>query len=726
MRVAVLAEQNFNLIDGSTIWLLNVCKLLARAGDLQVTVLLSHPLTDRILADEVPASLRLVDAAEIARVTGMAGPRLEAATLLQTLRDWEARDGRFERIFVRGEAYLSVLLADPGFRGRIIGYAPGAIPDLAQPEPDWLSLGRAARTPFVVQSEPAKGAMESLFDYPAHVVHVVPPIVFHDGDEAPPLRPADTAVLCYSGKIDLHYGMDWLIDLSRRLKAGADTSGAGTSGRQLKVSLIAGKDTYRPRYPEFFRQMDAFRAEVAAGRLAHVSLVTGLPHAQAKARMAEADFAWCLRHARYDDVIEISTKIVEFCTAGVVPILNDTALNRALFGADYPYLVDIVTCDVIATVTTMLHSKGSPAHARAQRRIAEVAARFSADRLSGALARAIRGHDSTEGAPLLAGPRRVLLATHDDKFLRQALDRMQGVPGLTLLRQPWVSTTKPRNPPEVPAGVDTVFCEWCCENAVWHSRNKRPGTRLIVRLHRFEAFRDFPARVNWPAVDALIVVSDHFRDLMVSGHGVDPARIHVLPQYIDWHQLQRPKLPAARFMLGLVGINPFEHKRFDRAVEFLAALRARDRRFGLTVRSVMPWQIDWVWDNRPEDRARFLTVFRRLQEDPVLAGAVRFDPPGPDMEEWYRGIGTILSSSDSEGCHTSVMEAMASGALPVVQDWPGAASLFAPFVHADMRDAIDAVVAFADQPDPEPARQRLRQRMRGHDIEDFVRSFFHL
>lgn len=728
MKVAILAEQNFNLIDGSTIWLLNVCKLMARLPGLEVTVLLRYPLTDRILADEVPASLRLIDATEIARVTGLHPAVLEPATLVRSLRDWEQARGRFDRFFVRGEDFLSVLLADPDLAPRVIGYAPGAIPDISRPEPDWLVRGRAGRTPFVVQSEPAKRAMESLFDYPAHVVHVVPPIVFHDAGAPPPRRDPRAAVLCYSGKIDLHYGLDWLIALARRLGAEA------TPDLALKVSLIAGKDTWRPRYPDFFKAMDGFRADVAQGRLPQVSVVTGVPHATAKALMAEADFAWCLRHHRYDDVIEISTKIVEFCTAGVVPILNDTALNRALFGADYPYLLDIVTEDVEARVIAMLRGKGGPDHLRARARIAEVAARFSADRLAGALGRAILGPGhviQTEGgavapaAPLTPRPRHILLATHDPKFLQPFLDRVQGAPQVRLNLQPWLDTSRPAAAPQVPAGVDTVFCEWVCENAVWHSHNKRPGTRLILRLHRFEAFRDFPARVNWSAVDALIVVSEHFRDLMVQGHGLDPARVHVMPQFIDWHELRRPKLPAARFTLGLVGINPFEHKRFDRAVEFVAALRARDPRFRLAVRSVMPWKIDWVWNNRPEDRARFTAVFARLQSDPLLAGAVRFDPAGPDMEEWYRGIGTILSSSDSEGCHTSVTEAMASGCLPVVHDWPGARSLFAPHVHADMREALAEVIAFAEADDP-AAREALSQSVRPHDIETFTRAFFQL
>jgi len=718
MKVAILAEQNFNLIDGSTIWLLNVCKLMALLPDLQVTLLLRHPLTDRILAAEVPPALRIVDAAEMVRVTGMLSETLEPRILTRALRDWEAAEGRFDRIFVRGESYLAALLADPGLAPRILGYAPGAIPDLGEPDPDWLRLGRAARTPFVVQSEPAKRAMEALFDYPAHVVHVVPPIVFHDDDAPAPRRDPFRAILCYSGKIDLHYGLDWLIALGRRM------AHEPAEGLRPGLSLIAGKDTWRARHPDFFRAMDRFRADVASGALAHVQLAGGLPHAGAKARMAEADFAWCLRHARYDDVIEISTKIVEFCTAGVVPILNDTALNRVLFGDDYPYLIDIVTEDVAARVFAIMRGKGGPDHARALVRIAEVAARFSASSLAGSLGRAIRGHAGGT-VPLSGRPRHILLATHDDKFLRQFLDRVQGDGAIRVTRQDWASTTRPGSPPQVPAGVETVFCEWACENAVWHSRNKRPGTRLIVRMHRFEAFRDFPAGIDWAAVDALIVVSDHFRDLMADRFGVDPGRIHVMPQYIDWHELRRDKLPGAAHRLGVVGINPFEHKRFDRAIDFLAALRRRDPRFTLAVRSTMPWQIGWVWDNRPEDRARFLAVFRRIQDDPLLAGAVRFDPAGPDMEEWYRGIGTILSSSDSEGCHTAVMEGIASGAYPVVHDWPGARGLFGRYVQADMTAAIDAVIAFADTAGP-AERTALALHMRAHDVEDFTRSFLAL
>jgi glycosyltransferase involved in cell wall biosynthesis len=714
MKVAVLAEQNFNLIDGSTIWLLNVCKLLALQEDLEVDLVLTHRMENPILAQELPDRIRMKDADVLLRTAGVHDTQLRADTLTGILAAWEAETGAYDRIFVRGTDYLTRLLEHPDFCPRVVAYAPSAIPDIAQPEPAWVKLARAARVPVVIQSDTAKRAMEALFDYPANVVHVVPPIVFQT-DTPPRDRTQGPAMLCYSGKVDLHYGLDWLIDIANAV--------AGDPA--LGLSLVAGKDTYRSRFREFFKTMDGFRASVKADALPGVSLVSNVPHAEAKSLMGQADFAYCLRHDRYDDVIEISTKIVEFCTLGVPPILNDNALNRALFGDDYPYLVDIAVDDIPARVLEFMRGRGSEVYAAAQARIAEIAGRFSAEALSDSLGEAIRGY--TAAAPALSqGKRKILIPTHERKFLRQFMDRVRGDRNIEVAWETWSSTVKPARQPHVPADVDTVFCEWCCQNAVWHSNNKRPGTKLIVRLHRFEAFRDFPNLVHWDNIDALIVVSDWFRDRMVLRHGVNPDRIHVLPQYIDWHELQRPKLPEARFTLGLVGINPFEHKRFDRAIDFFAALRAQDKRFKLAVRSAMPWEIQWVWDRQDDTRARFEELFARIYDDPDLADNIRFDPGGPDMEEWYRGVGTILSSSDSEGCHTSVIEGMASGTLPVVHDWPGAQSLFAPHVHADMTAAIPEVIAFADAPDLAAARQALSQRVAIHDVEHFTQTFMKL
>lgn len=715
MRVAVLAEQNFNLVDGSTIWLLNACKLLALAPDLEVDLLLAHRLETRVLADDLPEAVRVADAPGLLAAAGLTETRIGADAVVDMLGAREAAQGRYGRILVRGAGYLARLLAEPGFRHRVIAYAAGVVPDLAAPEPVWIGLARAARAPLVVQSVAAARVMESLCDYPASLIHVVPPVVFPPA--APPPARSGPVTLCYSGKIDTGYGLDRLIGIGAAI--------AGDPG--LGLDVIAGKDAWRAHRPAFFRRIDDFRAAIAAGRLPGVDLATNLPPHQALARMGRADFGYCLRDPAYDDVLEISTKAVEFCALGVAPILNDTAPNRALFGADYPYLVAAGAGDAAERVLAILRAgRDGPGHSAARDRIAQVARGFAADTLAPRLARAVRGWQA--GLPALTDrPRRILIATHQRKFLDRLVDRLRAEDRVALTWQHWASMAEPGPVrPGVPDDVDTVFCEWCCENAVWHSRNKRPGTRLIVRLHRFEAFQDFPARVAWDKVDALVVVSDWFRDHMAREYGIDPDRIHVLPQCIDWHGLRRPKLPEARLTLGLVGITPFEHKRLDRAVEFLAALRARDPRFILAVRGAMPWQLPWVWDREDGTRARYEAVFRRIQSDPDLAAAIRFDPAGPDMEEWYRGIGTILSSSDSEGCHTAVLEGMASGCLPVVRGWPGARGLYGEHVHGDLADAIPGLIAFADAPGIAAAREALSQRAAGYDIEPFARAMLRL
>lgn len=411
----------------------------------------------------------------------------------------------------------------------------------------------------------------------------------------------------------------------------------------------------------------------------------------------------------------------------------------------------------------MLRQIDPETHAAARARLRQITAPFAAKSVAPHLAQALRGRPAE--AKMQRG-HDLLIATHERKFLPLLCDRLEAEPGLKVFWQYWPSSAKPPSdlppdpaqlnfgrktpaaggetetepeaetgpggkigtsarsgpgaaplPPAETGRRQTVLCEWACENAVWHSQSRVPGRRLILRLHRFEAFRDFPQRIRWENVDLLIVVSEHFRRKLIAEFGLRPEQVVVQPQPIDWQALQRPKHPEARFTLGLVGINPFDHKRFDRALEFLAALRARDPRFHLAVRSVMPWQIPWVWEGRPDERRRLTELFQRLFSDPDLASAVRFDPAGPDMEEWFRGVGVILSSSDSEGCHTVVMEGMASGALPILHDWEGAAEFFgAEHVFADMRDAIPKVIAFAEANDPS-ARAALAEKMRPYSAE---------
>jgi hypothetical protein len=110
----------------------------------------------------------------------------------------------------------------------------------------------------------------------------------------------------------------------------------------------------------------------------------------------------------------------------------------------------------------------------------------------------------------------------------------------------------------------------------------------------------------------------------------------------------------------------------------------------------MPWTNPYAW-RRAAERAYVGRCLRRIEADPLLRTAVAFHPPGRDMARWYRRIGVILSTSDDEGCHTSVAEGMAGAAVPVVRSWPGAAEVYdKEWVHGSVAEAAAAVLRCAD------------------------------
>jgi hypothetical protein len=160
----------------------------------------------------------------------------------------------------------------------------------------------------------------------------------------------------------------------------------------------------------------------------------------------------------------------------------------------------------------------------------------------------------------------------------------------------------------------------------------------------------------------------------------------------------------------MIGIAP-SRKRLDLGLDVLEALRARDPRWHLSVKSKMPWEYWWIW-NKPEERAHYDAVLRRVQTSPLLDGSVVFDGFGPDVAVWLRRVGFVLSTSDDESFHLSPAEGMASGAVPALLPWPGSDSIYDPrWIHDSptaMAEAIAATAADGWDASAALARDQLR------------------
>jgi glycosyltransferase involved in cell wall biosynthesis len=329
--------------------------------------------------------------------------------------------------------------------------------------------------------------------------------------------------------------------------------------------------------------------------------------------------------------------------------------------------------------------------------LAEDPAGFLAPLHSSAVGRALaspRGR-SAAAAPKPAGrPLRLLFVHHgNDNFLAEIRDRYESLPDtevrlLDLGADPMREPLTRRNPqlfehlltgtsgygrtveewlgPHV-RWADTVFVDWCVVSAAMITMIDPGDTRIIIRLHSFEAWKIWPQVVDYSRVDDMVFVSEHLRDLTLSAVPrllADGApRLHVISNAMDLRRYPRQKAADARFNLGMVGIGTIA-KDPRWAVRVLRVLRQRDPRYRLLL-------IGSDFDAKDGAAAkRYSKHFHAEIIDLEEAGAVRRLGQVDDVPAALADVGVIVSSSLRESFHCGLVEGVASGAVPVVRDWP--------------------------------------------------------
>ncbi len=190
------------------------------------------------------------------------------------------------------------------------------------------------------------------------------------------------------------------------------------------------------------------------------------------------------------------------------------------------------------------------------------------------------------------------------------------------------------------------------------------GRACVVRLHSIEALQtDFPGRVDWRAVDALVTVGDDIDALMHERFPASAAAARmVIANGID---LERFRLgPAAPDMRRIGWVGHVEPKKNPMLMlQVMHALCRQAPGYSLHVAGAFT-------------DLRTLRYLRRMIPALGLEGCVHFDGEVADMPGWYADKGVLLSTTMYESFGLNIGEAMAVGAFPVVHEFPGAKTLW--------------------------------------------------
>jgi glycosyltransferase involved in cell wall biosynthesis/2-polyprenyl-3-methyl-5-hydroxy-6-metoxy-1,4-benzoquinol methylase len=213
---------------------------------------------------------------------------------------------------------------------------------------------------------------------------------------------------------------------------------------------------------------------------------------------------------------------------------------------------------------------------------------------------------------------------------------------------------------------DIAWFEWCTPQVVLASH--LPKTcRTVVRLHRYEAFRDWPSQVNWDNIDFLVTVGNSYVLKRVLDRVPDlheRTRVLSIPNGVNLDRFALRERPRGKnvAMVGYLNLR----KNPGLLLQCFARLYREDPEYHLHIAG-----------DFQDDGLLFDYVHQMLREL-GLKGAVTFHGWQQDVAAWLEDKHYLVSTAMGEGHPVNVIEAMASGIKPVIHTWPGARAFFPP------------------------------------------------
>jgi len=329
--VLLYSPANLNNVDGSTIWVDSVIRTLLVDPQMHVTLPLRAPQR----RDVITGALRRLDRVRLVDAHPRLAGRSLGLTTTQALDLIERldRDRPFDAILLRSFQLCLRATERQSLRGRIWAcyiLEPERDPD----DPDYRrEMGRIAEASrhVVVQSEGMRRLLESVVPEAIGRTIVLPPGI----PEATPRR-ADAGRpvqrLVYTGKFHPFYPVERMIDFMTELRR------SEVPGLEFHVAGDKFMDVDDdPGYGSRLRHL----LETTPGVVWHGSM----PREEVVHLVAEGGVAlnlWDFSHGPQMNDLVVSTKLLDYASAGVPVILTRTPTQVELYGADYPLFVDDV------------------------------------------------------------------------------------------------------------------------------------------------------------------------------------------------------------------------------------------------------------------------------------------------------------------------------------------------------------------------------------------------
>ncbi|MHC4184674.1 MAG: glycosyltransferase [Planctomycetota bacterium] len=216
---------------------------------------------------------------------------------------------------------------------------------------------------------------------------------------------------------------------------------------------------------------------------------------------------------------------------------------------------------------------------------------------------------------------------------------------------------------EVMKTSDISWFEWCTDMVV--EASKLPKVcKTVVRLHRFEAYNNWPSRVRWENIDVLVTVGNSFvKDALLRQVPDIEERtwLVTIPNGVNLDRFRLVERPRGKNLACVGYLNMRKNPMF--LLQCMQKLHYIDPEYRLFFAG--PFQ-DLMLEQ----------YIRHMVQKLELTNVVSFDGWQHDVNSWLRDKHYIVSASIGESQGMGLLEAMACGLKPIVHNFPGASQIF--------------------------------------------------
>ncbi|MBF0211516.1 MAG: methyltransferase domain-containing protein, partial [Desulfamplus sp.] len=211
--------------------------------------------------------------------------------------------------------------------------------------------------------------------------------------------------------------------------------------------------------------------------------------------------------------------------------------------------------------------------------------------------------------------------------------------------------------------ADICWFEWCDDLIIYASKLEGlKEKKVICRLHSYEAFTDYPTKVNWDNVDIIIFVAKHICNIVLEQTpSLNKEKAVIIPNGIDLRKYHfKNRKPG--FKIAYLGYINYK-KGPMLLLHTFKAIHDSDSRYKLYIAGTF-------------QDTRDILYYRQMINEMGLTNSVFHDGWQDDVDKWLEDKNYIICTSVLESQNLSVMQAMAKGIKPLVHNFVGAKSIY--------------------------------------------------